>query len=284
MICGIVGGPEPPDPDAVTSPAAAPIAPARLAATVLLLRDGADGLEVFMVVRHQQIDFASGALVFPGGKLATGDHDPAAQARCSGTEGLNTDEIALRIAAVREAFEECGVLLARPRGSAAFVDPARVAALGPQYRAALDKGTLGIAAMLEAEDLQLACETLVPFAHWTTPTFMPKRFDTRFYLAAAPAEQVLLHDGGEAVDSVWIRPQDALAQADAGRRTLVPATRLNVEKLGRSRSVAEALAAARADTIIEVLPERVDTAAGITLRIPAAAGYGITEFSLPAGG
>jgi len=268
----------------VTSTAAAPIAPARLAATVLLLRDGANGMEVFMVVRHQQIDFASGALVFPGGKLATGDHDPAAQARCSGVEGLSVDEIALRIAAIREAFEECGVLLARPRGANTFVDPARVAALGPRYRRALDKGEIGIAALLEAEDLFLACDALVPFAHWTTPTFMPKRFDTRFYLAAAPAEQVLLHDGSEAVDSVWISPQDALAQADAGTRTLVPATRLNVEKLGRHCLVADAIAAARADTVIEVLPERVDTAAGITLRIPAAAGYGITEFDLPAGG
>lgn len=267
----------------MTTAPAAPIAPARLAATVLLLRDGADGLEVFMVVRHQQIDFASGALVFPGGKLAPGDHDPAAQARCAGVTGMDADAIALRIAAVREAFEECGVLLARPRGSTAFVDPARVATLGPRYRAALDKGAIGVAAMLEAEDLVLAGDALVPFAHWTTPTFMPKRFDTRFYLAAAPAEQVLLHDGSEAVDSVWIRPQDALAQADAGTRTLVPATRLNVEKLGRSRSVADALAAARADTIIEVLPERIDTASGIRLRIPAAAGYGITEFLLPSG-
>lgn len=262
------------------------IAPARLAATVLLLRDGPDGMEVFMVVRHQQIDFASGALVFPGGKLAAGDLDPVAHARCTGVEGLTADEIALRIAAIREAFEECGVLLARSigAGAAGFVEPARVAELGPRYRAALDKGEIGIAAMLEAEDLNLACETLVPFAHWTTPTFMPKRFDTRFYLAAAPAEQVLLHDGSEAVDSVWIRPQDAIAQAKAGTRTVVPATLLNIEKLGRSTTVANAIAAARADTIIEVLPEMVEGAAGITLRIPAAAGYGITEFSLPGGG
>ncbi|WP_293370353.1 hypothetical protein [Nevskia sp.] len=268
----------------MTTSATAPIVPARLAATVLLLRDGPDGMEVFMVVRHQQIDFASGALVFPGGKLAAGDHDPAAHVRCTGVEGLSADEIALRIAAIREAFEECGVLLARPAGAAGFVEPARVAELGPRYRRALDKGEIGIGAMLDAEDLILACEALVPFAHWTTPTFMPKRFDTRFYLAAAPAEQVLLHDGSEAVDSVWIRPQDAIAQAKAGTRTIVPATLLNIEKLGRSTTVADAIAAARADTIIEVLPEMVEGAAGITLRIPAAAGYGITEFSLPGGG
>ncbi len=258
------------------------IPPARLAATVLLLRDGADGMEVFMVVRHQQIDFASGALVFPGGKLAAGDNDPKAYARCSGVEQLSSDEIALRIGAIREAFEECGVLLAKPRGATTMVKPARLEQLGTHYRRALDKGEIGIAEMLEAEDLILACEALVPFAHWTTPTFMPKRFDTHFYLVAAPPEQVLLHDGHEAVDSVWIRPEDAVAKASAGTRTIVPATLINIEKLGRARTVAAALDAARAESIVEVLPELIEGAAGVRLRIPAAAGYGITEFELPA--
>jgi 8-oxo-dGTP pyrophosphatase MutT (NUDIX family) len=257
--------------------------PARLAATVLLLRDGPDGLEVFMVVRHQQIDFASGALVFPGGKLAAGDNDPKAQALCSGVEGLSSDEIALRIGAIREAFEECGVLLARPRGSDAMVDPSRLEQLGAQYRRALDKGELCIGEMLEAEDLVLACEMLVRFAHWTTPTFMPKRFDTHFYLAVAPSAQVPLHDGSEAVDSVWIRPEDALIQARAGTRTIVPATLINIEKLGRRRTVAAALEAARAEPIVEVLPELIEGAVGLRLRIPAEASYGITEFELPAG-
>jgi 8-oxo-dGTP pyrophosphatase MutT (NUDIX family) len=252
---------------------------------VLLLRDGRDGMETFMVVRHQQIDFASGALVFPGGKLAAGDSDTRAQSRCSGIEGLMSDEIALRIGAIREAFEECGVLLARPRGSTALVDPSRLQQLGGNYRHALEKGELGIGEMLEAEDLILACEALVPFAHWTTPTFMPKRFDTHFYLAAAPVDQVLLHDGRESVDSVWIRPEDAVAQAKAGARTIVPATLINIEKLGRSRTLDDAITAARAEPIIEVLPELIEgpAGAGLKLRIPIEAGYGITEFELPAG-
>ncbi|HUN49527.1 MAG TPA: hypothetical protein VMU42_00345, partial [Candidatus Sulfotelmatobacter sp.] len=99
------------------------------AATVLLLRDGAPGLEVFMVVRHHQIDFASGALVFPGGKVDQGDADPGLRARCRGAEGIDDATLALRVAAIREAYEECGVLLACPRGAAGLVPGARLKAL-----------------------------------------------------------------------------------------------------------------------------------------------------------
>lgn len=254
--------------------------PIRLAATVLLLREGASGMEVFMVVRHQQIDFASGALVFPGGKLAPGDSDPRVVNRCTGTEGLSGEQIALRVGAIREAFEECGVLLARARGEAALVGPARLAQL-ESYRRPLDRGEIGIADMLETEDLMLACETLVPFAHWITPGFMPKRFDTYFYLAVAPPEQVALHDGHEMVDSVWLRPADAIAAEQAGTRTIVPATLLNVQKLGFSANVAEALAAARSNAIVTVQPEVEQRPEGMWLRIPESAGYGVTAFAAP---
>jgi len=255
--------------------------PARLAATVLILRDGAAGMEVFMVVRHQEIDFASGALVFPGGKLAAGDSDPRVRDRCSGAESLPPDQLALRVGAIREAFEECGVLLAREGGDAALIGPARLEQLGLRYRRPLDLGEIGIADMLEAENLTLACEELVPFAHWITPAFMPKRFDTYFYLAVAPPQQVALHDGREMVDSVWLRPADALAQAAAGSRTIVPATLLNVAKLGFSASVAEALAAARAQPVVTVQPELVQGTDEVLLRIPAEAGYRVTEFAMP---
>lgn len=262
-----------------------PVAPqTRLAATVLLLRDGATGMEVFMVVRHQQIDFASGALVFPGGKLAAGDSDARVLQRCTGVEGMPADQIALRVGAIREAFEECGVLLARARGATALIGPERLATLGPRYRQLLDRGEIGIAEMLEAEDLVLACEQLVPFAHWITPSFMPKRFDTYFYLAVAPSEQIALHDGREMVDSVWLRPADAIAEEAAGTRTIVPATLLNVEKLGFSKDVAGALAAARAKPIVTVQPEVVQRPEGMWLTIPAEAGYSVTEFAAPKAG
>ncbi len=239
-------------------------------------------MEVFMVVRHQQIDFASGALVFPGGKLAPGDTDPRVLARCRGAEGLSPEQVALRVGAIREAFEECGVLLASDGSTHTPIAPARLAALGERYRQPLDRGELGVADMLQAEDLFLNCDELVPFAHWVTPSFMPKRFDTYFYLAVAPSEQVALHDGRETVDSVWIRPADVLTQAADGRRTVVPATLLNVEKLGFSISTEAALAAARSAPVVTVQPQVIQRPEGMWLSIPAEAGYAVTEFAAPA--
>ncbi len=257
------------------SPSAAVVA--KPAATLLLLRDGADGLEVFMVVRHHQIDFASGALVFPGGKIAHGDREPLTHESASGLQGLDPEQTALRIAALREAFEECALLLARERGSSELIGPQRLEQLD-HYRGPLDRGELGIGEMLRAENLQLACESLVHFAHWVTPTMMPKRFDTHFFLASPPAGQLARHDGRELVDSVWIRPADALAQAEAGQRTIIAPTRLNLQRLGQSHSVAEAVAAARAQPVVRVLPELVETDQGPRLRIPIEAGYRVSEF------
>lgn len=253
--------------------------PARLAATVLLLRDGHAGLQVFMMVRHHQTDFAAGALVFPGGKLADDDSDPRVRARCSGVNRLPLGQVALRVAAIREAFEECGVLLARSRGASAMLGPQRLAELGRRYRKPLDRGELGIGEMLEVEDLELVGETLVPFAHWITPVHLPQRFDTHFYLAAAPPDQLAAHDGSELVDSIWLRPADALAQADAGSRMLMLPTRANLQRLGEYHDVADALAAARAQPVVTVLPGLVKTSEGPRLRIPAKAGIAIGEFS-----
>ena len=132
--------------------------------------------------------------------------------------------------------------------------------------------------MLAGAGLELALDALIPFAHWVTPPIMPKRFDTRFYIVAAPEDQVALHDGAESVDSVWINPERALEEAKAGRFTLVPATALNVQMLGRSADVASALAAARARRIVTVEPVPERTAAGMKLHIPLDAGYGCDSF------
>ncbi len=126
---------------------------ARPAATVLLVRDGASGLEVFMVVRHHQIDFASGALVFPGGRVEPEDYVIAADPeRCFAAAGLDAAGRALRVAAIRETFEECGVLLARPRGANELIDAERCAAI----RAGSEGRTF--AELIRAEDLTLALE------------------------------------------------------------------------------------------------------------------------------
>ena len=253
-----------------------PVVP-RLSATVLLARDGGAGMEIFMVVRHHQIDFASGALVFPGGSLDASDRDPRIRNMADGAEGLSDDNLALRVAAARESFEECGVLLARDNDTGSIVRGSRALELGETYRARLEANDIGMADVMEAEGLRLALDELVPFAHWITPVGLPKRFDTQFFLARAPQDHALAHDGSEAVDSVWITPEQALADADSGRRTLIFATTLNLAKVGRSQKVSDALDAARQDQIVTVLPKVTKTESGRILEIPIEAGYGKSQ-------
>ena len=253
---------------------------ARLAATLMLGRDGPDGVEVFMVVRHHRIDFATGALVFPGGKVEDADRDPRLRARCRGGADLSDAALAIRTACVREAFEEAGVLLARERGSDDYVGPDRLAELGARWRLALEQDHAAMAEMAEAENLEFATDALTRFAHWVTPEHMPKRFDTHFYLAEAPPAQVAAHDGRESVDSVWIG-WDALLKGQAeGRYTVLFPTRLNMEKLARSGTVAEARIAAEAAAVVPVLPEVEFIDGGRIMRIPEEAGYGRSEFRI----
>lgn len=249
----------------------------RPAATILLLRDRPDGLEVFMVVRHQEIAFAGGALVFPGGRVEPADQDLAA--RLAGTAGQDAAALAFRIAAIRETFEECGVLLARRRGSGRLIDAQALIDIEARHRAELNAGALGFETMLLAEGLVPATDVLVHFAHWITPANQPKRYDTHFFLARAPEEHLAVHDGREAVESVWIRPQAALAGTESGRFKMVFATAKNLEKLARAGDVAGALAAAREATVVTVLPRATKLDGNRRLmHIPAEAGYGGGEF------
>lgn len=254
--------------------------PALPSATILLLRDEPGGLEVFMVQRHHRIDFATGAMVFPGGKVDPADSDPALAARCTGAEGLDEAMRPFYVAAIRETFEESGVLLARPAGEPGLVSAARLAEIEARHRDALNRDERTLPEIAEAEDLTLALDLLVPFAHWITPTFMPRRFETWFFLVPAPQDHVALHDGGESVDSCWVRPQDAIAQAERGERQIIFPTLMNVKKLGRSHSVAEAVEAARREPVVTVLPEVVKTDRGPMMRLPEEAGYDVVEAPL----
>ena len=234
-----------------------------------MVREGATPLEVFMVVRHHQIDFASGALVFPGGKVD--DRDSEAFARCQG--GADDDfQRTMQIAAIREAFEECGILLARPSGSDELISGDRLQTL-EHYREPLAKAELGMIEFREPEDLYLACDRLIPFAHWVTPDMMPKRFDTYFYIAQAPADHIAIHDGHESVDSVWISPSEALEGAKSGKYTIIFPTRLNVEMLAESSDVSEALDASGSRNIVTVLPWVESDDGENFICIPDDAGY-----------
>lgn len=246
------------------------------AATVLLCRDSNQGLEVFMVVRHHQIDFATGALVFPGGKTAKRDTEKGVRERCQGVDGITDETLALQVASIREAFEEVGVLLARPTGSDRLIEGARVSELD-HYREPLSKDEIGILEMLEKEDLVLACDQLNHFSHWVTPAGLPKRFDTHFYIAEAPADHLAVHDGGELVDSVWITVDEAMKGAESGKYTIIFPTKLNLLKLGTSPTVQQAIDTVSSETTVRVEPVRVTTDEGMFLTIPEDAGYPLTR-------
>jgi 8-oxo-dGTP pyrophosphatase MutT (NUDIX family) len=255
----------------------------RPASTILLLRDNAgrgvdgksrDEIEVFMMVRHYEIDFNSGALVFPGGSVDKGDKEIiASPGFYSGGEGLDEAALSFRIAAIRETFEESGILLAQPKGSKALVDARRASEIEAAHRASLCEGKTTFQKVLTDNGLWLALDELVPYAHWITPEGMPKRFDTWFFLAAAPPEQLGAHDGKESTDSIWVSPREALAGGESGRFKLPFPTTRNLIKLGKQTSVSGALEDSRGKNIVTVMPVMTRLNGGRQLRIPREAGY-----------
>ena len=259
----------------MSDPAATP----KPAATILLLRPGNANLEVFMVVRHHQIDFASGALVFPGGKADPQDFDEALIPYLTGAES-DPDMRAAQVSAIREAFEECGILLARESGSSDIISGQRLAAL-QDAREPMNKGEIALLDFLKNEKLELACDQLTHFAHWITPPMMPKRFDTHFYLAIPPADHIAVHDGYESVDSVWIDPADAITGAASGKYTIIFPTLRNIEKLGTWSTPEAAIAAAEQTTPVPVLQWTEKREDGQYLCIPTEAGYAISEEKMP---
>ncbi len=248
------------------------------AATIVMLREREE-LEIFMVVRHHQIDFASGALVFPGGKADPQDFDEALVDYLDGA-AADADMRAMQVAAIRESFEESGVLLARPEGSNNLVDADRLRAL-TSYQTRLHAGELSITEFLRQERLRLACDTLHHFAHWVTPPMMPKRFDTHFFLAAAPEDHLAVHDGSENVDSTWINAGRAVQDAQAGKRTVIFPTMRNLERLAGFASIEQAFAEASNTPIVPILPWTEQRQDGNYICIPADAGYEVTEEKLP---
>lgn len=246
------------------------------ASTILICKDSPEGIETFMVVRHHQIDFASGALVFPGGKVCGSDRDPGIRARCEGVDGLDEIQLALQVAAIREAFEESAILFAREEGNSSLVTGEHLAQLD-RYREPLNSEDVGILEMLNDEGLTLACDCLQPWAHWITPPMMPKRFNTHFFVARVPDDHEGAHDGSESVDSVWISPERVAREAEEGKWTVIFPTRLNLMMLGESGSVDEAVETARNRAIVTVEPWIEKEGDGAFLCIPPEAGYAISR-------
>src|SRR6202012_4534177 len=256
----------------MTEPVVAP----RLASTILLLRDNAarKEIEVFMMVRHIQIEFNSGALVFPGGSVDSSDKEITARPELySGGAGRDATAWAFRIAAIRETFEESGILLARPQGSTSLVDAIRAKEIEAAHRVALNERKTTFLQVIADNKLSLALDELVPSRHWITPEGMPKRFDPWFFLASTPPAQLGAHDGRESTDSIWVSPREALEGGETGRFKLPFPTTRNLIRLGKQPNVRAALRDSRGKDIVTVMPVMTRLNGGRQLRIPREAGY-----------
>lgn len=235
-----------------SAPGAAPV-PLRDAATILIVRDGDDGLEVFMLRRNLRSDFVGGAYVFPGGAVDPPDRALDLARWCRGRSdeeastrlGVHAGGLGFWVAAIRESFEECGVLLAYGAdGELVRLDDPVVAERFVAHRRGVDSGERSLQSVCEDEDLALAVDTMWYFGHWITPEGAPRRYDTRFFLAAAPPAQTALHDDRETIANLWIRPADALARHRAGDLAMLPPTVASLRALETSTTADDALAAA----------------------------------------
>ncbi len=241
---------------------------------MILLRDGGPGLEAYMLRRRTTMAFAGGMHAFPGGRVDPRDvsdegiawygPNPAAWAA-----RLGTDAGAARgfvCAAVRETFEEAGVLLAEPN-----VQPT-----GSEWdadRRALVDRRLALSELFERRGLAIRSDLLAPWAHWITPRFEERRYDTWFFTAALPDGQRARDVSGEADYATWIRPSEAIAAADRDQVAMLPPTRAVLDQLASYKDVAAVLKAADARTIETVMPGWVDDGESVQVLLPGDPGY-----------
>lgn len=221
----------------------------------MLVRDGdhpEQPLEVFMLRRHPRTAFGS-VHVFPGGVVDATDHAADLDALCPGLSdaeasariGLSSGGRAFWVAAIRESFEEAGVLLARDTSGEAvrFDRHPDVTARFDKHRRSLHASRCTLTDVLLAESLVLAVDELRYFSHWITPVGEPKRFDTRFFLARAPDGQAYVHDDEELIGSGWVRPADALARHRAGDYAMIGPTIRSLQDIGSLATCDDLLAA-----------------------------------------
>ncbi len=240
--------------------------PARPAATVMLLRDRPSagpggGVEVFAFRRVPRLAFAPGMLVFPGGSVDAADGDPAVPFDAPADPAVAP----VLAAAVRETFEECGVLLARDANGRAPDADELASPAWEERRAALAGGRLALAEVLAGAGLVVAASSLVPWARWVTPGFERRRFDTWFYLARLPAGQRARDLGGEGERAAWLDPGDAIERHAAGDLPMLPPTLVCLEELAAGGSVDDLLATPR--TVRPVSPWVARGADGPVLRV-----------------
>lgn len=228
--------------------------PLRPASTVMLVRDVPSDIEVFMLQRTTNAAFASGMYVFPGGRVDDADGSGELDELCDGLTDAEASDLlriprgglAYWVAAIRECFEEAGVLLARDeRGSYVSLDDEASQQRFAHARHEVHEGHLSLAELCRRENLRLAVDAIRYVSHWITPVGEKRRFDTRFFVAAAPSSQDPLHDDKETIASLWVAPTTALAKARRGELAMIPPTIANLEFLAPHHTCATAVDAAR---------------------------------------
>lgn len=238
---------------------------ARPAATVILLRDGADGPETLLMHRHRTSGFVPGAWVFPGGRVDPGDGAPALRERCRGLPADPTPGPSFWMAAIREAFEETGVLLARTAGDDAgeWVADASSDPRVETVRRALMDDEATLMDVVERLGVELDARPLVHAAHWVTPVVEARRYDTHFFVAAVPDARTARPDPREMIDAAWLTPRAALERFEAGTLPMVFPTVKTLESLAGYGSLAAVLDAYRGRPVERILPRLVRTRSGV---------------------
>lgn len=233
------------------------------AATVTLVRDSARGIEVLMLQRNLSLAFMPGVYVFPGGSLDAADGSPDMQELCAGLDdaaasgvlGIERGGLAFWIAAIREAFEEAGILLAADAGGALVSMRGPAAERYRAHRRAIEEGRSDLLTIARNEGLRFAADRLLYFGHWITPVGAPRRYDTRFFMAIAPEGQTAEPDNHETIAHIWLRPADAL---DMHRREALAMrfpTIKTLERFAQCSSAAELMATLRTLRVVRpVLP------------------------------
>jgi 8-oxo-dGTP pyrophosphatase MutT (NUDIX family) len=262
-------------------------------ATVILVRRAQGKTsEVFLARRHASQSFMAGVYVFPGGQLEASDADIAETKRISASDDFQphallqdstlTRDMALGfyICAIRETFEETGVLFAR-KASDDSIDfgNAIIQARFAAYRQPLNEGKITLAEIIRQEDLVVLPELLIPYAHWITPEIVPQRFSTRFFLAEMPHHgQNAVTDKDELTSSLWVTPGEALQMYTAGKISMMPPTLKTLEEMAEFCAIDELFAAARNRKIYPIMPQPMKSG----LKLPHDPEYSIERYKQPA--
>lgn len=251
--------------ETVDKPPSRPAQP-RPAATVVLLRDTTAGLEVLLMRRHRSSGFVPGAWVFPGGRVDPADSGPSLHERIRGLPSAPRPEAAFWTAALRELFEETGVLLARDR-EGNWVPDSMMDRRLERLRHGLMAESAVLMDVLEEADATLDAEGMVHLAHWVTPVVEPRRYDTHFFAAALPEGRTVRADPREMTDARWVTPAAALDAFGNGELPMVFPTVRTLEVLRDHESAEHALASLGHRPVPRVLPRLVRTGTGVAIVI-----------------